>query len=70
MAGFGFNRGCMWEFVSMLDEKAWLTVNLQFIPKVFSRVEVKALCIPLDFLHTELINPCLYGPTFVHFVQS
>lgn len=33
---------------------------LQFIPKVVS--EDKALCRPLEFLHTNQGKPCLSGP--------
>ena len=35
----------------------------QFIPKVFDRVEVKALRRPIKFFHTKLF---LYGPCVVH----
>ncbi|MCI4391931.1 hypothetical protein PGIGA_G00140000 [Pangasianodon gigas] len=38
----------------------------QFIPKVFSGVEVRALCRPLKFFHNNLGEPCLHGPRFVH----
>ena len=38
----------------------------QFIPKVFDGVEVRALCRPLRFFHTDLVKPFLYGPQFVH----
>ena len=38
----------------------------QFIPKVFNRVEVRALCRPVKFFHTDLDKPFLYGPRFVH----
>ncbi|MCI4393571.1 hypothetical protein PGIGA_G00158990 [Pangasianodon gigas] len=38
----------------------------EFIPKVFDEVEVRALCGPVKFFHTKLIQPCLYGPCFVH----
>jgi hypothetical protein len=29
-------------------------------------VEVKALCMPAKFFHTDLDKPFLYGPCFVH----
>jgi hypothetical protein len=38
----------------------------QFIPKVFDGVEVRALCRPVKFLHTDLNKPFLYGHRFVH----
>ena len=38
----------------------------QFIPKVFDGVEVRALCRPVKFFHTDLNKPFLYGPRFVH----
>ena len=38
----------------------------QFIPKVFDGVEVRALCRPVEFFHTELNKPFLYGPRFGH----
>ena len=38
----------------------------QFIPKVFGGVEVRALCRPVKFFHTELNKPFLYGTRFVH----
>ena len=38
----------------------------QFIPKVFDVVEVRALCRPVKFLHTNLDKLVLYGPRFVH----
>jgi hypothetical protein len=38
----------------------------QLIPKVFDRVEVRALCRPVKFFHTDLNKPFLYGPRFVH----
>jgi hypothetical protein len=40
--------------------------TFQFIPKVFDEVEVKALCRPVKFFHTDLDKPFLYGPRFVH----
>ncbi|MCI4377832.1 hypothetical protein PGIGA_G00208400 [Pangasianodon gigas] len=38
----------------------------QFIPKVFSGVEVRALCRTLEFFHSNLNTPCLHGARFVH----
>ena len=38
----------------------------QFIPNVFDGVEVRALCRPVKFFHTDLNKPFLYGPRFVH----
>ncbi|MCJ8741355.1 hypothetical protein PDJAM_G00069720 [Pangasius djambal] len=38
----------------------------QFIPKVFSGVEVRALCRTLEFFHSNLHTPCLHGARFVH----
>lgn len=37
----------------------------QFISKVFSRIEVRALFRTLEFLKTKLIKPYLYGAGFV-----
>ena len=37
----------------------------QFIPKVFDRVEVRALCMPVMYFHNDLDKPFLYGPSFV-----
>ena len=39
---------------------------IQLIPKVFDGVEVRALCRPVKFFHTDLDKPFLYGPCFVH----
>jgi hypothetical protein len=36
----------------------------QFIPKVFDGVEIKALCRPVKFFHTDLNKLFLYGPRF------
>jgi hypothetical protein len=33
---------------------------------VFDKVEVRALCRPVKFFHTDLDKPFLYGPHFVH----
>jgi hypothetical protein len=38
----------------------------QLIQKVFNGVEVRALCRPVKFLHTDLDKTFLYGPRFVH----
>ena len=38
----------------------------KFIPKVFDWVEVRALCRPVKFFHTDLDKPFLYGLRFVH----
>jgi hypothetical protein len=38
----------------------------QFIPKVFDVVEVRALCRPVKFFHTDLDKLFLYGPCFVY----
>ena len=37
----------------------------KFIPKVFDGVEVRALCKPVKFFHTDLDKPFLFGPRFV-----
>ena len=47
----------------ILGDKAWLEVG---VPLVFDGVEVRALCRPVKFLHTNLDKPFLYGPHFVH----
>lgn len=39
--------------------------GLARIPTVFDKVEVRALCGPVKFFHTELIEPCLYGPPII-----
>ncbi|MCI4376965.1 hypothetical protein PGIGA_G00197790 [Pangasianodon gigas] len=38
----------------------------QFIPKVFSGVEVRPLCRTLEFFHSNLHTSCLHGARFVH----
>ena len=38
----------------------------QFIPKMFDGVEVRALCRPVKFFHTDLDKFFLYGPRLVH----
>jgi hypothetical protein len=38
----------------------------QFIPKVLDGVEVRDLCRPVKFFHTNLDKPFLYEPRFVH----
>jgi hypothetical protein len=40
--------------------------EFKFIPKVFDGVEVRALCRPVKFFHTDLDKSFLYGPRFVH----
>lgn len=39
---------------------------LQFIPKVFSAVQVRALCRTFEFFDSKLDKPCLRGAHFVH----
>lgn len=39
---------------------------LQFIPNVFSKVEVRVLCRPFNFFYTNLSRPGLYKINFVH----
>ncbi|KAI4879150.1 hypothetical protein NFI96_021247 [Prochilodus magdalenae] len=41
------------------DKQTWTT------NQVFYRVEVRTLCRPVQFLHTRLAPPCLYGACFV-----
>ena len=36
------------------------------MPKVFDGVEVRALCRPVKFFHTDLDKSFLYEPHFVH----
>ncbi|KAB5559430.1 hypothetical protein PHYPO_G00028930 [Pangasianodon hypophthalmus] len=38
----------------------------QFISKVFSGVEVRALCRTLEFFHSKLVRPCLHRARFAH----
>ncbi len=38
----------------------------QLTPKVLDGLEGMALCSPVHFFHTRLIQPCLYGLCFVH----
>ncbi|MCI4394312.1 hypothetical protein PGIGA_G00167270 [Pangasianodon gigas] len=38
----------------------------QFIPKVFSGVEVRALSRTLEFFHSNFGKPCLHGARFVY----
>ena len=40
--------------------------KFQFIPKVFDKVKVRALCRPVKFFYTDLDKPFLYGLCFVH----
>ena len=42
----------------------------QFIQKVFDGVEVRALCRPVKFFHTDLNKPFLYGPRIVLLKQE
>lgn len=35
-----------------------------FMPKVFTAVEVRAVCRSLEYLHTKLIKPCHYVSLF------
>lgn len=42
----------------------------KFVPKVFSEVEVMALCRTLEFFLRDLGETCCYGPYFVHRVLS
>jgi len=43
----------------MLDEKAWLAISVPVHPRGADGVEVRALCRPVKFIHTKLIQPCL-----------
>ncbi|KAI4895799.1 hypothetical protein NFI96_004488 [Prochilodus magdalenae] len=43
-----------------------LMMCLQDKGTVFYRVEVRTLCRPVQFLHTRLAPPCLYGACSVH----
>ncbi len=45
----------------MLDDEACL---------VLDGVEFRALCGPVNFFHTKLGKPCLYGAGFVHSVET
>jgi hypothetical protein len=38
----------------------------QLIPKVLDGVEVRPVCRQVEFFHTDLDKPFLYGPRFVH----
>jgi hypothetical protein len=38
----------------------------QYISKVFDGVEVRVLCRPVKFFHTNIDKPFLYGPRFIH----
>ncbi|KAI4879425.1 hypothetical protein NFI96_002475 [Prochilodus magdalenae] len=42
---------------------------LVVIVLVFYRVEVRTLCRPVQFLHTRLAPPCLYGACSVHCIE-
>lgn len=48
----------------MLDEEAWGAV-CQFMPQMFSGIEVKAFCGPLVFFHSSLPKQCLNGSCIV-----
>ncbi|MCI4383748.1 hypothetical protein PGIGA_G00030000 [Pangasianodon gigas] len=50
----------------MLVRRSGVQSVFQFIPKVFSGVEVRALCRTLEFFHSNLNTPCLHGARFVH----
>lgn len=63
---FACSSSCLWGQALMLDEKAWLAVFFLDHPKGAWWVEVRALCGPLKFFHTKLIQPYLYRPWFVH----
>lgn len=43
--------------------------QFQFIPKLLIGGEIRALCWPLKFLHSDLGRPCFHGVSFVHIVQ-
>ena len=49
----------------MLDEKAWLNIDVLVHPRGVRWGWVRALCRPLVFLLTKLIKPRLYWPCFV-----
>ena len=49
----------------MLGDEVWLAADIPILPKVFG-VEVRALCRPVKFFHTDLDTPFLYGLRFVH----
>ena len=58
---------------SIIGDRRWCWVirpgsqsAFQFIPKLINAVEVRALCRPVKFFHTNLNKPFLYGPRFVH----
>jgi hypothetical protein len=38
----------------------------KFIPKVFNGVDVRALCRPVKFFHSDLHKPFLYGTSLCH----
>ncbi|MCJ8749759.1 hypothetical protein PDJAM_G00179970 [Pangasius djambal] len=50
----------------MLVRRSGVQSVFQFIPKVFSGAEVRALCRTLEFFHSNLHTPCLHGARFVH----
>ena len=41
-------------------------LEFQFIPKLLDGVEVRVLCRPVKFFHTDLDKPFMYGPCFIH----
>lgn len=43
-----------------------MQLMLQFIPKVFSGVEVTVLCRTIKFFHINHGKPCIHAPCFVH----
>ena len=60
--GFPLNVGTLLQGHASIQPQS----AFQFIPKVFEGVEVRALCRPVKFFHTDLDKPYLYGPHFVH----
>lgn len=50
----------------MSDEEFWGIVAFQFIPKVFSGIEVRALYRPHEFFNSRLTETYLYGAHIVH----
>ena len=50
----------------MLGDYVCLAVGVPIIPKVFDGVEVRALCWPVKFFHSDLDKPFLHEPRFVH----
>ncbi|MCI4382982.1 hypothetical protein PGIGA_G00021130 [Pangasianodon gigas] len=54
----------------MLVRRSGVQSVFQFIPKVFSGVEVRALCRTLEFFHSNLNTPCLHEARFVHMLEQ